>query len=90
MQKLTERMRLLGFLANLHKDGPERGEEVSNVRKLTPMESKSEPKGDQNPSNNRPSERVAKMMEKHLPHKDEFGSFWEPCWQFFKICWMLF
>ena len=45
--------------------------------KGTQKGAKGEPKGDQNASKSRPSEKVAKMMEKRSPHKDEMGGFWE-------------
>ena len=45
MQKLTERMLLLGFLANLYKVEPKWCEEASKVRKWTSKGTKSEPKG---------------------------------------------
>ena len=45
MLKLTERILLLGFLANLYKDEPKWGDDAAKVRKITPKVSKSEPKG---------------------------------------------
>ena len=45
MLKLTEKMLLLGFLANLYRDEPKWGDDAAKVRKWTFKGSKSEPKG---------------------------------------------
>ena len=39
---------------------------------------KSEPRGDQNASKNRSSEKIAKREPKGSPHQDEMDDFWEP------------
>ena len=57
----------------------QKGAKVSqNAAKGSQNAAKREPKGDQNTSKSRPSERNTKRMPKGSPHLCDLGGFWEP------------